>query len=82
MSYGSSGLVFKIKWSIEEKLAKVKALTLEKAVTADEAGLSFSESNWLLYLAGGMTSNIRKTAGGRYYLRGTSDLSRSTEKEM
>jgi len=56
---------------IEEKLSKVNAFTVETAVTADEAGLSFSEVNWLLYLTGGMTSKIRKTESGRYYLRGT-----------
>lgn len=56
---------------IEEKLSKVNAFTVETAVTADEAGLSYSEVNWLLYLTGGMTSKIRKTESGRYYLRGT-----------
>ena len=71
MSYRGAGLVFKMRWSIEEKLSSANALTAETAVTADEAGLSFSECNWLLYLTGGMTSKIRKTAGGRYYLRGT-----------
>jgi len=64
-------LEFKKRWSIEEKLSRANALTFETAVTAAKAGLSFSERNWLLYLTGGMTSNIRKTAGGRYYLRGT-----------
>jgi len=59
-----------MRWSIEEKLSRANASTFETAVTADEAGLSFSECNWLLYLTGGMTSKIRKTAGGRYYLRG------------
>ena len=63
--------MFKMRWSIEEKLSRVNALTVETAVTADEAGLSFSEVNWLLYLTGGMASKIRKTASGRYYLRGT-----------
>ena len=56
---------------IEEKLSKVEAFNVETAVTADEAGLSYSEVNWLLYLTGGMTSKIRKTGNGRYYLRGT-----------
>jgi hypothetical protein len=56
---------------IEEKLSRVNAFTVETAVTADEAGLSYSEVNWLLYLTGGMTSKIRKTESGRYYLRGT-----------
>jgi hypothetical protein len=60
-----------MRWSIEEKLTKVNALTFETAVTTDEAGLSFSECNWLLYLSGGMASKIRKTVGGRYYLRKT-----------
>lgn len=71
MSYGGAGLVFNMKWLIEEKLSRVNALTVETAVTADEAGLSFSECNWLLYLTGGMNSKIRKTEGGRYFLRGT-----------
>ena len=71
MSFRGSGLVFKMRWTIEEKLSRVNALTVETAVTADEAGLSLSECNWLLYLTGGMTSKIRKTVGGRYYLRGT-----------
>jgi len=60
-----------MRWTIEEKLSEVNALTVETAVTTDEAGFNFSECNWLLYLTGGMTSKIRKTAGGRYYLRGT-----------
>ena len=71
MSFRGSGLEFKIRVSIEEKLSRVKAFTVKTAATADEAGLSFSEVNWLPYLSGGMASKIRKTAGGRYYLRGT-----------
>ena len=65
------GLSFKMRRLIEEKLSRVNAFTVETAVTADEAGLSYSEVNWLLYLTGGMTSKIRKTESGRYYLRGT-----------
>ena len=60
-----------MRWLIEGKLSEVNALTTDTAVTADEAGLSFSEVNWLLYLTGGMGSKIRKTENGRYYLRGT-----------
>ena len=71
MSSRGWGLAFKMRHLIEEKLSKVNAFTVETAVSADEAGLSFSECNWLLYVTGGMTSKIRKTAGGRYYLRGT-----------
>ena len=72
MSYRGAGLAFKMRWLIEGKLSEVNALTIETAVTTDEAGLNFSEVNWLLYLTGGMSSKIRKTESGRYYLRGTS----------
>ena len=64
-------MAFKMRWLIEGKLSEVNALTIDTAVTADEAGLSFSEVNWLLYLTGGMASKIRKTPGGLYFLRGT-----------
>lgn len=63
------GMAQKMRHIIEEKLAKVDASSANKAVTPDEAKLTFPEQNWLLYLTGGMASRIRKTNADRYYLR-------------
>ncbi len=62
------GLDSIINYKIIEKLKKAGAISERKAVTADEAKLSLQECGWLQYLAGGLTSIIKKTADGRYYV--------------
>jgi hypothetical protein len=67
----AGGVVEKLRLSITRKLAEAGASSQENAVTPDEADLTLSEREWLIYLAGGMTSRIRKTSDDRYYLRKT-----------
>ena len=63
----------RFRYFVEGKLARCNASSPETAVTADEADFTFSERGWLLYLAGGATSKIRKTLDHRYYLRRSND---------
>ena len=67
------GAAQSFRYSIEGKLSKCSASSPETAVTPDEADFTFSERSWLLYLAGGATSTIRKTVDHRYYLRESND---------
>ena len=64
-----SGTVHKMRYLIVEKLKKAGACSAKTAVTPEEADLTFSESRWLRYLTGGISSKIRKTKNGRYYVR-------------
>ena len=58
----------KIRYSILNKLVKAGALSRKTAVTPDKAHLNLRESQWLVYLTGGM-ERIRKTEDGFYYVR-------------
>jgi hypothetical protein len=71
MPFNGAGFASKIKYLVEKKLLIANASSIDTAVTPDEAKLDFSESQWLMYLSGGMSSNIRKTLDNRYYLRKT-----------
>jgi hypothetical protein len=62
------GLVAKMRFTIIQKLKKAGAINSGKAVTTDEADLNWEELRWLLYLAGGALSTIKKTEDGRYYV--------------
>lgn len=58
-----------MRYLIIEKFKEVGASSAETAVTPEEANLTVPECRWLVYLAGGMTSQIRKTRKGRYFVR-------------
>lgn len=47
---------------------RVDATSKEKAVTVGEANLDRQEQNWLVYIAGGLFSKVKKTKDKRYYI--------------
>lgn len=63
-----SGIQFKVCHKIVDKLNKVGATSMEKAVTIEEAGLDLQEQDWLIYLAGGFLGEIKKAEDKRYYV--------------
>jgi hypothetical protein len=63
-----SGIQFKIRQRIVYKLEKVGATSMQKAVTAEEAKLDLQEQQWLIYIAGGFLSKVKKTQNQRYYV--------------
>lgn len=62
------GIFFRMEQSIKAKLLMAKAITQENAVTIQEANFDIQEQNWLNYVAGGLFSEIKKTADRRYYI--------------
>jgi hypothetical protein len=67
--YSIGGVAERMKIGIFIKLKAAGAFSREKAVTPKEAKLTPSESNWIVYFAGGITSKIRKTREGKFYIR-------------
>lgn len=63
-----SGIQFKMRQKIMNKLEKAGAIIKENAVTIEEAELDLKEQNWLTYFAGGFLSKIKKTKDQRYYI--------------
>ena len=63
-----SGIQFKMRQKIMNKLEKAGATIEYKAVTIEEAELDLKEQNWLNYFAGGFLSKIKKTEDQRYYI--------------
>lgn len=63
-----AGLDYIISLRIVEKLRKVGAISINKAVTPERAKLNLQETEWLGYLAGGFLATIKKTKNGRYYI--------------
>ena len=63
-----SGIQFKMRQKIMNKLEKAGATIEDKAVTIEEAELDLKEQNWLNYFAGGLLSKIKKTKDQRYYI--------------
>ena len=63
-----SGIQFKMRQKIMDKLEKAGATIEDKAVTIEEAELDWKEQNWLNYFAGGFLSTIKKTEDQRYYI--------------
>jgi hypothetical protein len=53
---------------IVNKLEKVGATSIEKAVTIKEAELDLQEQKWLGYFAGVFLGTIKKTEDHRYYV--------------
>ena len=62
------GLAAGMRYMIVSKLEKAGAVSSESAVSPEEAGLTPQEISWLPYLAGGLSSPIKKTEDGRYYV--------------
>ena len=63
-----TGLDYIISLRIVEKLRRVGAVSIDKAVTPEGAKLNLQEIEWLGYLAGGFLATIKKTKNGRYYI--------------
>ena len=53
---------------ISKKLVKVGATSLPRANTIEESNLDEQQQNWLIYVAGGLFSRIKKTRDKRYYV--------------
>jgi len=53
---------------IISKIEKAGAISEEKAVTTEEAGLNLQERHWLNYFAGSFLGEIKKTRDKRYYI--------------
>jgi hypothetical protein len=51
------------------KLEKAGAISVEKAVTFEEANFDEQEQYWLNYFAGVFLGKIKKTENNRYYIR-------------
>lgn len=65
---GLSGFNFIMRHRIVSKIRKAGAISREKAVTVEEAGLDLQEQRWLGYFAGAFLEGIKKTEDKRYYL--------------
>jgi hypothetical protein len=63
-----SGIQFKMRQKIMNKLEKAGATTKGKAVTIEEAELDLQEQNWLSYFAGTFLGEVKKTEDQRYYV--------------
>ena len=57
-----------IRDRIKKKLVEVEATSLQRAVTSKEAKLDFQEQNWLICIAGGLFSDVKKTRDKKYYI--------------
>ncbi len=62
------GIQFVMQGRLVRKLAKAGAVSVEKAVTFEEAKLDEQEQYWLDYFAGVFLGKIKKTENDRYYL--------------
>ncbi len=63
-----SGIQFKMRQKIVNKLEKAGATKKEKAVTIEEAELDLKEQQWLNYFAGAFLGKIKKTKDQQYYV--------------
>ena len=50
------------------KFMKAGAISIEKAVTSEEAKLDLKEQYWLSYFAGSFLGKIKRTEDHRYYV--------------
>jgi len=64
-----SGIQFKMRQKIMNKLEKAGATIEDKAVTIKEAELDLQEQQWLNYFAGAFLGEIKKTENKRYYIK-------------
>ncbi len=63
-----SGIQFKMRQRIINKLEKAGATSKLSAVSIEEAELDLQEQQWLLYLAGALMDKVKKTKDRRYYV--------------
>ena len=63
-----SGIQFKMRQNIVNKLEKAGAIMKDKAVTIEEAELDLKEQAWLDYFAGAFLGKIKMTEDQRYYI--------------
>ena len=63
-----SGIQFKIRQRIVNKLENAGATSIQDAVTTEEAKFDLQEQQWLGYIAGGFLSEVKKTQDQRYYV--------------
>ena len=63
-----AGVAYSTSHRIVDKLRKAGAVSIDKAVTPEEAKLNLQEIEWLWYLAGGFLATIKKTKNRRYYI--------------
>ena len=58
-----SGVAFCVEESIKTKLILVGATSYDKAASSRQAHFDLQEENWIHYIAGGLFSKVKKTAG-------------------
>ena len=63
-----SGIQFKMRQRIVNKLEKAGATSMQKAVTIEKAKFDLQEIEWLCYVVGGFLSKVKKTKTQRYYV--------------
>jgi hypothetical protein len=63
-----SGIQFKMRQRIVNKLEKAGAISIQKAVTIEKAKLDLREQLWLPYFAGAFMGEVKKTKHQRYYV--------------
>jgi len=68
LDFDLAGVSYSTSYRIVDKLRKAGAVSIDKAVTPEEAKLNLQEIEWLGYLAGGFLATIKKTKNGRYYI--------------
>jgi hypothetical protein len=64
-----SGVQFKMRYKILNKLRKAGAVSKDNAVTIGVADLDYQEQMWLDYFAGAFMGKIKKTGDRRYYIQ-------------
>ena len=64
-----SGVQFKMRYKILNKLRKAGAVSQDNAVTIGDAELDYQEQMWLDYFAGAFLGKIKKTDDRRYYIQ-------------
>jgi len=68
LSTSMSGVQYKMEQRIVRKFEKAGAVSMEKAVTVEEAKLDEQEQYWLDYFAGSFLGQIKKTEQHLYYI--------------
>ena len=63
-----SGIQFKMRQRIINRLEKAGATSRENAVTIEEADLDLQEQHWLGYFAGVFLGEIKKIEDKRYFV--------------
>jgi hypothetical protein len=64
-----SGLQFKMRHRIIQKLRDVGAVSRKTAVTIEKANFNNQEQIWLKYFAGAFLGKVKKTKDNRYFIK-------------